>query len=259
MDPQMDGEPWGYGAASCAEWTGVPLYRVLAYAGLGAEASSVVVEGADGGYVAEAGRRLTYERGLSREQALDPDTLLAYSMNGEGLPVEHGFPLRLIVPGWYGMAAVKWVTRIVAQSHPFDGFYQADRYVIVPPTPDQTASTPLTQMRVRSLIGEPAEGMSLPCGMHCVRGLAWSGAGPITRVEVSVNGGMEWETADLTSGPERYAWRRWEYHWDATAPGPNVLMSRAVDAAGNRQPTEAEWNRLGYANNAIQCVHVIVM
>jgi DMSO/TMAO reductase YedYZ molybdopterin-dependent catalytic subunit len=258
MHPQPAGEPWQYGAASTAEWTGVPLRAVLAASGLAPSASNVVVEGADGGYVAEAGRTLTFARSLPRDQALHPDTLLAYAMNGDALPVEHGFPVRLIVPGWYGVAAVKWVTRITALSHAFDGFFQVDRYVMARSGEDQATATPLTRMRIRSVISEPEPDAELRRGEHYVRGFAWSGAGVITRVEVSVDGGAAWQAAELTSRPERYAWRRWEYRWRATTPGPATLASRAFDAAGNRQPAEPEWNRLGYANNAIRTVSVRV-
>lgn len=258
MRPPPPGEPWQYGAVSSAEWTGVPLRTVLEAADLPPSVSDIVVEGADGGNAAEAGRPLTYERGLPRAVALHPDTLLAYAMNGEALPVEHGFPLRLIVPGWYGMASVKWVTRIAARTSPFDGFYQVDRYVLRRTDDDTAGDEPLTRMRIRSLIADPVAGAVLPRGEHSVRGFAWSGHAPITRVEVSVNGSATWDAADLTSDPEPYLWRRWEYRWRAMAPGPVMLASRAFDANGNQQPSEPESNRLGYANNAIQAVHVVV-
>lgn len=258
MRPQPVGEPWQYGAVSTSEWTGVPLHAVLATAGLSTLATHVVIEGADGGYVPDGGRTLSYARSLTRDQALHPDTLLAYAMNGVDIPSEHGFPIRLVVPGWYGMAAVKWVTKIIAQSHPFDGFYQVDRYVMAHVDADGPVIAPLDRMRIRSVMAVPAGGARLLRGVCYLRGFAWSGAGPITRVEVSVDGGRLWEAADLTSEPARYTWRRWEYCWHATASGPATLMSRAFDADGNRQPTEPEWNRLGYANNAIQRVEVLV-
>lgn len=258
MRPQPAGEPWNYGAVSSAEWTGVPLHTILAVAGLTPSVSNIVVEGADSGYIPEAARILTYERSLPRSQALHPDTLLAYAMNGEELSTDHGFPIRLIVPGWYGMAAVKWVTRIRAQSHPFDGFYQVERYVMAPPDSESSSDTPLTLMYVRSLISEPETGATLPWGDYVIRGFAWSGTGPIARVDVSVDGGATWEAAQLTSRPESYLWTRWEYCWRVRKPGPAVLLSRACDAAGNQQPATMEWNRLGYANNAIQTVQVFV-
>lgn len=258
MRPQPPGEPWSYGAVSSAEWTGVPLHAVLAAAGITPSMSNVVIEGADSGYVADANRTLTYARSLPRHQALHPDTLLAYAMNGTEIPAEHGFPVRLIVPGWYGMAAVKWVTKISARSSPFDGFYQVERYTMTLSDEDTSGDTSLSLIRTRSLISEPEADTTLPCGDYSIRGFAWSGAGPITRVEVSVDGGAGWDTAELTSRPEPYLWARWEYRWRASVRGPAALLSRAYDAAGNRQPAEAEWNRLGYANNAIQTVHVLV-
>lgn len=258
MCPQPPGEPWQYGAVSSAEWTGVPLQTVLAAAGLAPSVSHIIFEGADSDHVAEAGRTLTYARSLPRNHALHPDTLLAYAMNGEELSVEHGFPVRLIVPGWYGMASVKWLTALVASSSPFDGFYQVDRYVMLREDAGPSQGDPLTWMRLRSLIAEPAADSILSCGDYLVRGFAWSGDALVSRVEVSVNGGVTWEDAVLTSEPERYLWRSWEYRWRASSPGRVTLLSRAYDDAGNQQPTEPESNRLGYANNAIQAVHVVV-
>jgi DMSO/TMAO reductase YedYZ molybdopterin-dependent catalytic subunit len=258
LEPQADGEPWGYGAASTAEWTGVALATVLERAGLQASATQVVIEGADQGHVAAAGRTVRYGRSLSPEQARHPDTLLVYAMNGELLRPEHGYPVRLLVAGWYGMASVKWVTRISATREPFRGFYQVDRYVMAHPERGETWTTPLEAMRVRSLITEPSAGATLSPGTQRVRGLAWSGAAPIARVEVSVDGGRQWQPAALTSAAERYAWRCWEFEWQAAIPGAAALRSRAFDEAGNGQPVEPEWNKLGYANNAIQAITVTV-
>ncbi|HLZ23318.1 MAG TPA: sulfite oxidase [Ktedonobacterales bacterium] len=258
MRPQPVGEPWGYGAVSSAEWTGVPLRTVLAAAGLAPSVSNVVIEGADRGYVPDTSQTIPYARSLPLSQALHPDTLLAYGMNGEELAPVHGFPVRLIVPGWYGMAAVKWVMRIRARSHPFTGFYQVERYTMTPQVDGQSAGVPLSLIRTRSVISEPVADTTLPCGEHRVRGFAWSGAAPIAQVEVSIDGGTVWETAELTSRPEPYLWAHWEYQWRAEVRGPAELLSRAFDAAGNGQPAEPEWNRLGYANNAIQTVHVLV-
>jgi DMSO/TMAO reductase YedYZ molybdopterin-dependent catalytic subunit len=258
LRPETPGDQWRYGAVSTAEWTGVPLGTVLAAAGLRPAAREVVVEGADHGWVTGKDEPIRYARGLDLEKALHPDTLLAYAMNGEPLPVEHGFPVRLVVPGWYGMAAVKWVKRIEVISGRFTGFYQAERYIIDPPKRGDTTVTPLTTMRTRSLITTPEAGSRLPLGEHVIRGLAWSGVAPVRRVEVSVDDGETWEPADLAGEPSAYAWRLWEFHWRATTTGPLTLRSRAFDAAGNAQPVEPEWNRLGYANNAIQTVEVIV-
>lgn len=141
LQPHAEGEDWHYGAVGTAEWSGVPLGTVLEQAGLRATAREVVIEGADRGYLAEAGQTLSYARSLPREQALHPDTLLAYAMNGEPLPAAHGFPLRLIVPGWYGMASVKWVRRIEAIAQHFQGFFQVERYILTPPASGEVGKT----------------------------------------------------------------------------------------------------------------------
>ncbi|HEY8744651.1 MAG TPA: sulfite oxidase [Chloroflexota bacterium] len=258
LEPQADGEPWNYGAASTAEWTGVALAEVLKAAGLQEGATELVIDGADQGHVAAAGRVVRYARSMAPAQALHPDTLLVYAMNGELLRPEHGFPVRLLVAGWYGMAAVKWVTRITATTQPFQGFYQVDRYVMAHPERGEATTAPLEAMRVRSLITDPQPGASLARGPQRIQGVAWSGAAAVGRVEVSVDGGQQWQPAELTSAAERYAWRRWEYLWQPHASGYHELRSRAFDDAGNSQPAEPEWNQLGYANNAIQVVTVTV-
>jgi DMSO/TMAO reductase YedYZ molybdopterin-dependent catalytic subunit len=231
---------------------------VLETAGLRPDTREIVIQGADQGHVAGRTEPIAFSRGLGLQKALDPDTLLAYAMNGEPLPPEHGFPLRLLVPGWYGMASVKWVTHVEASAQPFRGYYQAERYVMIPQKHDETTATPLTTIRVRSLITAPTADAVLARGPQRIRGVAWSGTAPVTGVEVSVDGGMTWEPAAFASEAERYAWRRWEYLWEATTPGAATLFSRAVDAEGHAQPLEPEWNRLGYANNAIQGVAVTV-
>ena len=176
-------------------------------------------------------------------------------MNGEPLTAPHGFPARLIVPGWYGMASVKWVTHLEAVRGSFDGYYQVDRYVL--DYPGGVDVEPLSSMRVRSLIVDPPEGAVLPSGDYLVRGYAWSGGGPVERVEVSTDDGASWHPAELTSNPEPHAWRSWEFRWPATGPVATTLRSRAFDAT-SQQPTTARWNVHGYANNAIQAVDVVV-
>jgi DMSO/TMAO reductase YedYZ molybdopterin-dependent catalytic subunit len=258
MRPQAEGEPWGYGAVSTAEWTGVPLRTVLELAKLTPATHEVIIEGADRGFVAAADEVIPFARGLPLDQAMHPDTLLAYAMNGEVLPPEHGFPVRLVVPGWYGMAAVKWVARIEAITRSFGGFYQVERYIMRSPEQGETDSTPLTQIAIRSLITTPENDATLSRGRQAIRGLAWSGFASLSRVEVSVDGGVTWSPATWTSEPTRYAWRSWEYDWRAERPGEVAIQCRATDEAGNTQPVESLWNRLGYVNNAIQTVHVSI-
>jgi sulfite oxidase len=259
LQPPVEGELWQYGAVSTAEWTGVSLCAVLEEAGLLPTAQEVVIEGADQGYVAAANKTLAFARSLPLQRALHPDTLLAYAMNGEALPVEHGFPLRLVVPGWYGMASVKWVRRVEAVAQPFRGYFQADSYVLDRAEQTGAKPVPLTTAGPRSLIIAPEEGARLPRGSHILRGLAWAGAAPVCQAEVSLDGGATWEQACFTSEPTCYAWRRWEFVWHAAAPGAVTLLSRALDEDGNTQPAQGEWNRLGYANNAIQQVRVEVI
>jgi DMSO/TMAO reductase YedYZ molybdopterin-dependent catalytic subunit len=252
--PPVAGEPWGHGAVSTAEWTGPSLATVLESAGPRGGAREILIEGADRGTVANRAGPLPFARGLPLARALHPDTTLAHAMNGEPLPPHHGFPVRLIVPGWYGMASVKWVARIAALAVPFHGYYQSERYVM----PSGGRSVPLTTIRVRSLLIAPRPGAVLARGRHRLHGVAWSGSAPVTRVEVSVDGGTSWEAAALAGTAGCYTWRHWEYAWQARVPGTATLRSRAFDAAGNAQPDEPEWNSLGYANNAVQAVGVWV-
>ena len=189
------------------------------------------------------------------ERALYPDTLLAYAMNGEVLPVAHGFPVRLLVPGWYGMASVKWLSAIHAIDEHFRGYFQEERYVMRGgPVPD---GTPVTEIGVRSIITTPEDRARVKPGLHMVRGFAWSGAAPVSEIEVCTDGST-WQPAAWTSSSERYAWRCWEYAWHANTAGRHTLRSRTRDEAGNLQPEQGIWNSLGYANNAIQTVYVTV-
>jgi DMSO/TMAO reductase YedYZ molybdopterin-dependent catalytic subunit len=257
MEPPVDGEPWSYGAVSTAEWTGVPLAEVLRAAGISTHTREIVVTGADRGYVDVADATLAYVRSMPLAAALDPHSLLAYAMNGETLAPVHGYPLRLIVPGWYGMAAVKWVIRLDASLEPFRGFYQCDRYVLRDERRPDQEPQPLTTMAVRSLICQPAEGATVAPGPVVVRGVAWSGAAAIAHVEFSADDGRTWAEAEFTGDAGPFAWRPWQHVWHA-APGGARLKSRAHDAAGNTQPDAAPWNMLGYVNNAVQTVAVTV-
>jgi DMSO/TMAO reductase YedYZ molybdopterin-dependent catalytic subunit len=175
-------------------------------------------------------------------------------MNGQPLPVQHGYPLRVIVPGWYGVTAVKWLTEIEVVGHAFTGYFQTEKYVFEWERSGGLEREPVRQMRVRSLITEPAAGaeVSVACA---VRGLAWSGVAPIDRVEVSING-ESWQHAKLLGQPSMGCWQRWELMTQIGTPGPVALRSRATDRAGRTQPEHPEWNRLGYGNNAIHEVRV---
>lgn len=255
FEPAISGEKWNLGAVSTAEWTGVPLAVVLDRTGVRTGALEVLFRGADGGNVEERSGPIRYERSLSLDLARGPDVLVAYAMNGEPLPIEHGFPLRLIVPGWYAMASVKWLTGIELLERPFTGYYQADRYCYQWTRDGARVSEPVTLQRVRALITEPSPSQERPCGDLAVRGVAWSGAAPIACVEISMNGGS-WQQARLASAPAPFAWQRWELITRVEAPGTITVRARATDQSGNTQPDRAEWNPLGYGNNTIQEVAV---
>ena len=255
FDPPIEGEKWNLGAVSTAEWTGVSLNEVLERAGVRPGAREVLFRGADGGSVDGHNGAIRFERSLPLDHARDGDALLAYAMNGEPLPVHHGYPLRLIVPGWYAVASVKWLTEIELLDRPFSGHYQDDKYMYVTERDGRTIREPVTLQRVRSLITEPAPGHQQGPGELTIRGVAWSGAAPITRVDVSLDGGS-WREARLVGDRKRYSWQWWELLTRIDTPGTTTIRARATDLAGRTQPERAEWNRLGYGNNSIQEISV---
>lgn len=252
--PLPKGEPWGSGAVSTAIWSGTSLRSVLDRAGLRSSAVEILFEGADG---TPEGPRYTdrsFDRALPIPTAMDPDTLIAFEQNHMPLQRTHGGPVRLIVPDWYGVASVKWLRRVVAIEQPFTGYFQTQRYILQ--RPGHSAHEPLTTMRVKSLMTAPLNGAILPPGRHRIAGMAWSGAGAITRVEISVKGEGRWHEARLLGEPIPHTWRRWEWEWEPSELGRYALRVRATDSQGNIQPDLAEWNRHGYANNSIQVVLV---
>jgi DMSO/TMAO reductase YedYZ molybdopterin-dependent catalytic subunit/glyoxylase-like metal-dependent hydrolase (beta-lactamase superfamily II) len=254
LDPPVDGEPWRLGAVSTAEWTGVPLAEILDRAGALPAAREVVFRGADRGAVAGRAGEIHFERSLTLDTARDSQALLAYAMNGEALPLQHGYPVRLVVPSWYGVASVKWLISIELASRPFDGYFQADKYWY---EHDRQHREPVTQQRVRALITDPGEGQELSVGEAAVRGVAWSGAAPIATVEVSINEGS-WQRARLIGDRQRHSWQWWELLTTLTRPGAHSIRARATDLAGRTQPSQPQWNGHGYGNNAVQEVLVQV-
>jgi DMSO/TMAO reductase YedYZ molybdopterin-dependent catalytic subunit len=236
LTPLVEGEPWHDRAVSTAQWTGVPLPAVLERAGLAEKAVELVFTGADGG---------EYQRSLPREVALDPSTLLAFEMNGTPIPPEFGAPLRLIVPGWYGMASVKWLARIEAVDRPFSGRFQWEKYVYGP-------GVPVTAIRIKSMFtGLPAAaraGSALR-----LTGLAWGGGG-VERVDVAVDG--RWQRARLVGPILQHAWRRFELHWTPPRPGRYLLACCATSARGETQPDTPVWNKGGYGANGIEKVAI---
>jgi DMSO/TMAO reductase YedYZ molybdopterin-dependent catalytic subunit len=256
LEPAVPGEAWELGAVGTAEWTGVPLVEVLDRVGVQGAAREIVFRGLDHDAARGPSQPLRFERSLSVESAQNADVLLAYAMNGEPLPPNHGFPVRLVVPGWYAMASVKWLADIEATDKPFAGYFQTDRYVI-DPGGDGAPSEPVAQMRVRAIITEPEHGDVVRQGELTVRGYAWSGYGKITSVEVDA--GQGWHFARLLDDePLTYAWRRWEFT-TRVGVGRVTLRARATDSSHNTQPDRGPWNRLGYGNNVIQEVGVVAV
>jgi DMSO/TMAO reductase YedYZ molybdopterin-dependent catalytic subunit len=258
FERRAEGEQWGLGAVSTAEWTGVPLVEILDRVGVRPGATEVLFRGADGGTVDGRPDPMRFERSLRIDDARAADVLLAYAMNGEPLPVEHGYPLRLVVPRWYAVASVKWLTEIELIDRPFTGHYQGDKYFYHWERDGRTVTEPVTLQGVRALMTEPTPQTEVRPGELAIRGVAWSGAAPIARVEVSVNGG-DWQEARLVSDSTRGSWQWWELITRVEQAGALTLRARASDLAGRVQPERAEWNRLGYGNNAIQEVPIQVL
>ena len=255
LDPLPAGNRFQSGAISTAIWAGVPLRLVLERASVKTTAKEVLFEGADWGEPEPDVPTTSYRRSLPVEAALDPDVLLAYKMNGEPLSEEHGCPLRVVVPGWYGMASVKWLRRIRVLDHEFHGFFQTDRYVI---KTDGCEAKPLSRMWVKSIITWPEGGEALSVHEHTVTGFGWSGSGRIVGVEFSADSGKAWRPAQLDDPDNPYAWRPWSFRWTPPAAGHYTLVSRARDEAGNAQPMKSVWNELGYAINGVRPVCVTV-
>jgi DMSO/TMAO reductase YedYZ molybdopterin-dependent catalytic subunit/rhodanese-related sulfurtransferase/glyoxylase-like metal-dependent hydrolase (beta-lactamase superfamily II) len=255
LDPRVEGEQWQLGAASTAEWTGVPLEVLLDEAVPAGDATHVVFRGADRGTVEGAGAPIAFERSLTITDARHSEALLAYAMNGDPLPVEHGYPVRLIVPGWYAVASVKWLTEIDVVGEPFDGYFQTDRYVFEWERDGGLIVEPVRHQRVRALITEPTTDREVPAGDVAIRGVAWSGAAPIDRVEVRIGDG-DWQTARLVGARQRHCWQWWELIARLDRSGPTAVRARATDMSGNTQPERPAWNRLGYGANSIQVVEL---
>jgi sulfane dehydrogenase subunit SoxC len=257
LSPRPASQPWLTGAVGTAEWGGTPLMPLLREAGAAESTLDVVFTGLDRGVEGEIVQ--DYARALPFAEA--EHALLAYEMNGAPLLPQHGFPLRLVVPGWYGMQNVKWLTRITLLEERFDGYQNVVSYRLF--DEDGNPGDPVTRMRPRSLMVPPGvpdfltRDRRLSPGPATLRGRAWSGFGPIERVEVSTDGGATFEDAQLEPHVGEAAWRGWAFGWDARE-GEYELRSRATDAAGNTQPLEPPWNLKGFANNAAERVRVSV-
>ena len=259
LDPRPVSQPWLLEAVGTALWGGTPLRPLLEEVGVGESAVEVLFTGLDRGI--DGGIEQQYQRSLSVEDALGEDLLLAYEMNGTPLPPQHGFPLRLVVPGWYGMTSVKWLAEIEVVDEPFAGYQQTQAYRLRQAEDEE--GTALQRIVPRSLFVPPgipeflSRERSAEAGEHVIQGRAWSGLAPIAAVDLSTDGGSTWSPAELEPEEGRWAWRGWRFRWQAE-PGEHVLCSRARDEDGNEQPVDPPWNLGGYANNAVQTVSVTV-
>ena len=256
MAPRYPSMPWLHGAVSTAEWTGVPLRELLRKAAVGKAAREVAFLGADRGF--DSGVEHHFGRSLDLAEA--DSALVALAMNGAALPPQHGAPLRLVVPGWFGMASVKWLSRITVLEQPFDGYQQVAGYRYTKQRAER--GTPVREMKVKSLMAPPGiadwytRRRLVDAGPVLIEGKAWSGAGvAVSRVEFGRDG--EWGDADIDPQGEPYAWQRWRCRWDAVR-GEHELACRATDARGAVQPIEPDWNVGGMGNNAVQRVQVTV-
>ncbi|MDP9317611.1 MAG: sulfite oxidase, partial [Actinomycetota bacterium] len=257
--PRPVSQPWLVEAVGTSRWTGTPLAPLLRESGIQSDAVDVVFTGADHGI--ERGVEQDYQRSLPMAEAMREDVLLAYEMNGAPLPPQHGYPLRLVVPGWYGMAHVKWLSRIELVADPFEGFQMRAYRLRQQPGAD---GVPLTRIEPRALLVPPgfpdfmSRARVVRPGLVTVEGRAWSGWAPVRAVEVSVDGGDTWPAATLQPALDRWGWARWSWSWEATV-GSYTLSARASDMSGRRQPIDQAWSRGGFANNLVQRVPVVVI
>lgn len=246
-DPPVKGVQWGQGAVSNGEWSGPSLRDVLEAAGAPA-ADHYAFTGGDRGRVAGVEGEVHFRRSVPRRKALDPDTLIALRLNGEPLNAAHGAPARLFVPGWYGMASVKWLVAIEPVDRPVTDHFMAVEYTRRTRDGGREA---LEWIFPKAEIARPAEDAEVPVGQVEVAGAAWAGQSPLAAVEVSSDGGVTWEPADL-GGPEtRWGWRLWRWSWEAS-PGEHRLVVRATDADGRTQPDEPDPDAPGYLNHWVR-------
>ena len=260
VEPHVVSQPWLLEAVGTARWRGASVAGLLEDAGARKGAVEVLFTGLDRGV--EGDEEQSYQRSIPLDDLLAGDSILAYEINGVPLPPQHGFPLRLVVPGWYGMASVKWLARITVVDTPFDGYQMRHSYRLRQEEDEE--GVPLSRIQPRSLMVPPgipeflSRARIVPTGECVLQGRAWSGEAEIAGVDVSTDGGETWEEAELEPySLGRWAWRPWRFVWRAR-PGEFELCCRARDAAGNIQPLEPPWNVGGYANNAVQRIAVTV-
>jgi len=253
LEPKVKGVQWELGAVGTAEWTGVPLSVLLDRAVVRSGAREVILEGADHGMLDDPKsppHGLRFSRSVPLEKARR-DVLLAYRMNGNDVRPEHGFPVRAIVPGWYAMASIKWLQRIIVTDQPFAGYYQTLDYAYWKRRGNIAELSPIAELQVKAEIAKPAQGDKVPVNSSVrIHGAAWAGGGEIVRVEVSTDGGSTWKDATLLGDSKPNAWRFWEFNWKTpTTPGNQTLIARATDSLGQTQPAHRDADRGTYMIN----------
>lgn len=254
LKEKASGNPWTIGGVGNAVWGGVWLRDVLGMAGLKKTAAHVAFEGLDQPL---GSKGVSFIRSIPLQKALD-STLLAYEMNGNVLPIKHGFPLRGLALGWAGANCVKWLSGIMVLDKPYEGFFMDKVYRVFQKGHDPESGPPVTELKLKSIITRPLVGQTLEQGKIAILGAAYAGEGHVARVDVSADSGASWNTADFIGPDEAYAWRQWRYIWDVAGPGEYVIMARAADDRGRQQPMDAEWNALGYGNNGVR-EHAVVI
>ncbi|EEF59049.1 sulfite oxidase [Pedosphaera parvula] len=264
LNPKVSGLQWELGAVGNTEWTGVPLSEVLKKAGVKAGAVEVVLEGMDRGEIKKepvSPGKISYARSISLTKAMSPEVILAYQMNGEDLTPAHGFPVRAIVPGHYGMASVKWLNRIILLDREFRGYFQTTDYTYWNKQDGMPVQLfPVSEIEVKAEISRPGLHEVVPAdSVYRMFGAAWTGESDVVKVEVSTDGAKSWQPAQLLGDPVRYAWRLWEYHWSTPSqPGRYTVMARATDAHGNTQPMDRDMHRGTYVITHVQPIDVQV-
>jgi DMSO/TMAO reductase YedYZ molybdopterin-dependent catalytic subunit len=260
FDPPVAGIQWQKGAVGTARWTGVRMAEVLKRAGARPAGRFAIMSAAD----RPLGTMPDFVRQIPIGKAMQPDTLIAYEMNGQPIPLVHGFPLRAIVPGWEGAYAIKWLNELAISPNESDSFWVVTGYryptrrVAPGAAVDAKDMAPLIGLAVKSLITQPLEGASLATGTIAVAGFAWAGEHDITKVDISTDSGASWQPARLVGEQARYSWRRFEFSFAATRPESYLILSRATDSRGRVQPAVAEWNPSGYLWNQPDSVRIEV-
>ncbi|MCH6264277.1 sulfite oxidase [Neobacillus citreus] len=254
--PKVFGEQWKDGAISQGTWKGVPLFHLLQIAGVQDSVHEVVFEGNDSGI--KKGQHVPFVRSLPLKKAMEHDVIVAWEHNHKQISPKHGFPFRLIVPGWYGMASVKWLKTIRVVDHPFSGPFQTDDYVYYPHKNNNEEAVPVTVSHVNSIIQQPLDRQILQLGQHEIKGLAWTGEGVVISVEVSVDDGETWKTATLHGQPRQFQWIKWSYSIVFEKNREYSIKVRAYDSNGHLQPDTAFWNQKGYGYNAVSQIKIKV-